>query len=89
MAEPCEHLADLELEEFEQTGCVECLKIGGTWVHLRYCVECELIRCCDDSPNRHARKHAEEDGHPVIRSAEPGEHWAWCYDHESGIRTDR
>ena len=90
MAQPCEHLKDLELEPIEPGGCVDCIPIGGTWVHLRYCVDCKLIRCCDDSPNQHASKHAAaHPDHPVIRSAEPGEHWAWCYAHESGIRTDR
>lgn len=88
MAQPCEHLIDLPLDPIPEDGCVDCLAIGGTWVHLRYCVDCKMIRCCDDSPNRHARKHAETTPHPVIRSAEPGEHWAWCYTHETGIRTD-
>ena len=88
MAEPCEHLTDLVIDPVEPGGCVDCLAIGGTWVHLRYCVDCRLIRCCDDSPNRHARGHSETSGHVVIRSAEPGEHWAWCYTHDLGIRTD-
>lgn len=89
MAAPCEHLADIDLEPIEPGGCVDCLAIGGTWVHLRYCVDCKLIRCCDDSPNQHASKHAASTTHKVIRSAEPGEFWAWCYEHEEGIRTDR
>lgn len=89
MAQPCEHLTDLELEPIEPGGCVDCLPIGGTWVHLRYCTSCKTIRCCDDSPNQHASKHtAAHPDHAVIRSAEPGEHWAWCYVHEAGIRTD-
>ena len=88
MAEPCEHLNDLMVDPIEPGGCVDCLAIGGTWVHLRFCVDCQMIRCCDDSPNRHARAHAESTDHVVIRSSEPGEHWAWCYAHEAGIRTD-
>lgn len=88
MSEPCEHLVELELEAIEGDACVDCLPIGGRWVHLRYCVTCKQIRCCDDSPNQHARKHAGAMSHPVIRSAEPGDHWAWCYVHESGVRTD-
>lgn len=90
MAKPCEHLVDIDLEPIVPGGCIDCLAIGGTWVHLRYCTNCKLIRCCDDSPNQHARKHAASNPeHPTIRSAEPNEHWAWCYIHESGIPTDR
>lgn len=90
MATPCEHLENLAMEPIEPEGCVDCIAIGGIWVHLRYCVNCRMIRCCDDSPNRHARRHFEEHAdHSVVRSAEPGEHWAWCYIHELGIRTDR
>lgn len=90
MAQPCEHLTNLALEPIEPGGCVECLAIGGTWVHLRYCTTCKMIRCCDDSPNQHASKHAAaHPDHAVIRSAELGESWAWCYVHEAGIRTDR
>ena len=59
-------------------GCEECLRIGGTWVHLRMCTTCARIGCCDSSPNRHASRHARADGHPVLRSAEPGEDWSWC-----------
>jgi len=85
--EPCAHLASVTTEEIPTGGCVECLAIGGTWVHLRYCVTCRTIRCCDDSPNRHAGAHARRSGHPVIRSAEPGEHWAWCYVDDMGVDT--
>ena len=59
--------------------CEECVKIGARWVHLRMCTSCGHIGCCDSSPNRHATAHANETGHPVIRSAEPGEDWFWCY----------
>ncbi|MEX1281197.1 MAG: UBP-type zinc finger domain-containing protein [Acidimicrobiia bacterium] len=76
---PCEHLAELPDTPIPEGGCVECLAIGGTWVHLRHCPACGTTRCCDSSPNRHASKHAAADGHPVVRSAEPGETWAWCY----------
>ena len=83
MPETCEHLAELDLESIEPGGCADCIPIGGAWVHLRYCVECKTIRCCDDSPNQHASKHAtSHPDHPVIRSAEPGESWAWCFAHE-------
>jgi uncharacterized UBP type Zn finger protein len=63
-------------------GCEECLKTDDPWVHLRMCMTCGAIRCCDSSPNRHARRHAEQEGHPVVRSAEPGEDWSWCYEDE-------
>ena len=60
-------------------GCEECLQSGDSWVHLRLCLACGHVGCCDSSPNRHATKHFEESGHPVIRSLEPGETWGWCY----------
>jgi hypothetical protein len=63
--------------------CGECIKIHGQWVHLRTCQECGATNCCDDSPNRHATKHAHSTGHPVIASAEPGERWLYCYPHEA------
>jgi hypothetical protein len=59
--------------------CEECVKIGASWVHLRTCQSCGGTRCCDDSPNRHATKHAHASGHPVIASAQPGERWLFCY----------
>lgn len=59
--------------------CSECVKIGASWVHLRTCQTCGVTHCCDDSPNRHATKHARASGHPVIASAQPGERWLFCY----------
>ena len=82
----CPELTDLKLDPMPDGGCVECLAIGDTWVHLRYCATCGETRCCDDSKNRHARKHAGDSGHPVIRSKEPGEHWAWCFADEVELR---
>lgn len=61
------------------TGCTECLEGGGWWFHLRRCVTCGHVGCCDASPSRHARAHALEEGHPVATSFEPGEHWFWDY----------
>lgn len=61
------------------TGCVECLASGGWWLHLRRCTACGHIGCCDSSPSQHARKHANEDGHPVIASFEPGEDWFYDF----------
>jgi len=64
-------------------GCEECLKIGDSWVHLRICLTCGHVGCCDQSKNKHATKHFKETGHPVIQSFEPGEDWKYCYiDHE-------
>lgn len=61
------------------SGCEECLATGGEWVHLRLCMECGHVGCCDDSPNHHATRHHHATKHPVIKSFEPGEEWAWCY----------
>jgi hypothetical protein len=61
------------------TGCVECLAADGWWFHLRRCARCGHIGCCDSSPSQHATKHANETGHTVIRSFEPGENWFWDY----------
>jgi uncharacterized UBP type Zn finger protein len=60
-------------------GCEECLRIGSPWVHLRLCLTCGHVGCCDSSPNRHARRHAHAIGHPIVQSFEPGEDWRWCY----------
>jgi uncharacterized UBP type Zn finger protein len=60
-------------------GCEDCLKTGGLWVHLRLCLTCGHVGCCDNSPNRHATKHFHSTKHPVIRSFEPGEDWGYCY----------
>ncbi len=59
--------------------CEECVKIGDTWVHLRLCLICGHVGCCDSSKNKHATKHFHAVGHPLIRSIEPGERWIWCY----------
>ncbi len=60
-------------------GCEECLRIGSRWVHLRHCLFCGHIGCCDSSPGKHASKHAITHSHPIVRSFEPGENWRWCY----------
>ena len=84
----CTHLDQVRLTELPLTiaGCEECLKTGDRWLHLRMCVTCGKIGCCDSSPNRHASGHANKDGHPIARSAEPGETWSWCYIDEVGLR---
>ena len=77
----CTHLDQILITELPENiaGCEECLKTGDRWLHLRMCETCGKIGCCDSSPNRHASRHAREDGHPVARSAEPGEDWSWCF----------
>lgn len=77
----CTHLDSIAVSELPEpiAGCEECLKIGGEWLHLRMCMQCGKIGCCDNSPNKHATAHARESEHPIIRSAEPGEDWSWCY----------
>jgi uncharacterized UBP type Zn finger protein len=66
-------------------GCEECLGLGTPWVHLRLCLTCGKVGCCDSSPMRHARAHAASYGHPVVRSLEPGENWMWCYAHDQFV----
>ena len=80
MSATCTHLDQIRVVERpgEIEGCEECLAIGGRWVHLRMCQTCGRIGCCDSSPNRHASRHAQAAGHPVLRSVEPGEDWSWC-----------
>ena len=80
-AAACSHLDQVTVLEPSGpiAGCEECLKSGSRWVHLRMCQACGKIGCCDSSPNRHASRHAHEEGHPVARSVEPGEDWSWCY----------
>ena len=60
-------------------GCEECLQMGSPWVHLRLCLSCGHVGCCDQSVNKHGTKHFHSSGHPVIRSYEPGEKWKWCF----------
>lgn len=76
----CNHLDLIEITETETRECEECRKSGDRWVHLRMCLTCGAVRCCDSSPNRHARKHYMETGHPLMRSVEPGETWRYCYE---------
>jgi hypothetical protein len=76
----CKHIeAITTVKQPKERVCEDCIKIGASWVHLRTCQQCGGTRCCDDSPNKHATKHAHATGHPVIASAEPGERWMFCY----------
>ena len=77
----CAHLDHVHVTELPAAvdGCEDCLATGGRWLHLRICLECGHVGCCDDSPSRHATAHAAATGHPIIRSLEPGEEWSWCF----------
>ena len=80
MAGTCTHLKDhMKNVKPHTKGCEECLRVGDTWVHLRMCLECGHVGCCDSSKNRHARAHFHSTKHPLIESAERGEDWKWCY----------
>jgi len=78
----CTHLDRVRVTQLPESveGCEDCLQSGGEWLHLRICLECGKVGCCDDSPNRHARAHAHDAGHVLIRSIEPGERWSWCFE---------
>jgi len=86
----CSHLDQITLEELPESvdGCEDCLRAGGKWLHLRICLSCGHVGCCDDSPSRHATAHARETSHQLIRSLEPGEVWSWCYVDEVGFVLD-
>ena len=79
LAPPCSHLDQIRDVEPSATGCEDCLRIGGTWVHLRMCLSCGHVGCCDNSPNRHATAHFRATSHPLIESLESGEGWMYCY----------
>jgi uncharacterized UBP type Zn finger protein len=83
MPDSCDHLDEASKRTAGAKpsghGCKECLATGGVWVHLRLCLSCGHVGCCDNSPNRHATKHFRQSHHPVIRSYEPGEEWGYCY----------
>lgn len=75
----CEHMSQIRDVTPSGDGCEECLKTGDTWVHLRMCLICGHVGCCDASKNKHASKHFRATSHPIMRSLEPGEDWGWCY----------
>jgi hypothetical protein len=80
----CTHLDHIHSVKPSAAGCEDCLKIGAQWVHLRECLSCGHVGCCDSSPHKHASKHFASSGHPIIRSFQPGEHWKWCFIDEVG-----
>jgi hypothetical protein len=84
----CTHLDQVLVTELPASsdGCEECLAEGGKWVHLRICLQCGHVGCCDDSPGRHATAHHAATSHAIIRSLEPGEDWSWCFEDELAMR---
>lgn len=79
VARKCTHIDQAKILETDKHVCEECVKTGDRWVHLRMCLICGHVGCCDSSKNRHATRHFQESGHPLARSIEPGENWVWCY----------
>jgi uncharacterized UBP type Zn finger protein len=79
MASECSHLQDVRFKSPDKDYCEDCVQTGDEWVHLRLCLQCGHVGCCDSSKNKHATKHARRSKHPVVRSIEPGESWVFCY----------
>jgi len=79
MSLECNHLMEVHFTRANKHVCEECAEVGDSWLHLRMCLICGHVGCCDSSKNKHARKHFRRVGHPLIRSIEPGEGWVWCY----------
>ena len=79
MTDVCTHLDQIKEVTPSANGCEDCLRIGASWVHLRLCMTCGHVGCCDSSPNKHATKHFRATGHPIIKSFQPGEDWGWCF----------
>jgi uncharacterized UBP type Zn finger protein len=79
MSKTCTHTDQIKVTEPGKHVCEECVKMGDRWVHLRMCLICGNVGCCDSSKNKHATKHFHAIGHPLMRSIEPGETWVWCY----------
>jgi uncharacterized UBP type Zn finger protein len=83
----CTHLDSVRITQLPAAvdGCEDCLRDGGVWLHLRICLQCGHVGCCDDSPGRHASHHASTSSHPIMRSLEPGETWCWCFVDEEAM----
>jgi len=79
MATACSHVSEIRFTNTDKRVCEDCVKTGDSWVHLRLCLECGHVGCCDSSKNKHATKHFHSSKHPLVRSIEPGESWVWCY----------
>ena len=81
----CNHILEVHDEQPKRRECEDCVKTGDHWVHLRICLSCGHVGCCDSSKNRHATKHYHATTHPIVRSIEPGENWGWCYEDEVSL----
>jgi uncharacterized UBP type Zn finger protein len=79
MTQQCTHRDQIKVTTPTQHVCEECMTMGDRWVHLRMCLECGHVGCCDSSKNKHATRHFHQTTHPLMRSIEPGESWVWCY----------
>jgi hypothetical protein len=88
MASECSHTDSVRLVTPSALGCEDCLKIGGVWLHLRLCRTCGHVGCCDQSSHRHATKHFQATGHPIIEGYDPPEGWGWCYVDELFLELD-
>jgi uncharacterized UBP type Zn finger protein len=90
LSSPCEHVtAEMPRHVHRPPpGCPDCLAMGGRWVHLRICLTCGHVGCCDSSPNRHATAHNRATKHPVVTSGEVGETWAYCYPDDAMLSAD-
>lgn len=82
---PCQHFQQVTILTTDIHECAECIAMGSGWVHLRLCLNCGHVGCCDSSPNQHASKHVHAAGHPVVRSIEPDETWAYCYEDDAYV----
>jgi uncharacterized UBP type Zn finger protein len=87
MDEGCSHIKESKMDVSPNTpeGCEECLKMGDEWFHLRLCLSCGHVGCCDQSKNKHATKHFHQTKHPVVKSFEVGENWRYCYIDDIGV----
>jgi uncharacterized UBP type Zn finger protein len=88
MTQGCTHLDQVADVAPTGAGCVECEATGSLWVHLRMCMSCGHVGCCDSSPNRHATAHFHSQHHPVVQSYEPGEDWWYCYVEDIAFTVD-
>src|SRR5947209_2054108 len=88
MTEDCTHGDHVHTVRAHTDGCEECLKTGDRWMHLRLCMECGHVGCCDNSRNKHATAHFHSSTHPIMMSFEPGEDWGWCYVDEVALEAD-
>lgn len=79
MGKSCSHVGEIKITSAKRYVCEECEAMGDAWVHLRLCLECGHVGCCDSSKNKHATRHFLMTEHPLMRSVEPGESWVWCF----------